>query len=471
MLKKKISLIDYLIVSFLIFIQVFYFHIYNSIEKNLVIILAFITLIFSIYLSFKFITINFISNLEIGKKIILIVLLIIFFFKFFILSKVYFNYDSDLLYILSKNTFNLFIFFDLFMLLSIIFFLLILQKIRLSFIKIFFILFLIATLLYLVSFFNLLLFKPQGHEGWLNPFIYLFFYNDNISSKLQHSYIYLLISMPLIHNMYQSKKIIFKIIFILSNFFIFFTFTKLFIILLLLFILGYNILYRNKENITLTVKLFLISATIIITSFFCFNFFFKKNVNLINQLQLKFSKILYITGVIDELNTNFIVNDPSFIKLKDKSINEQINYYDSSSDRFNRFKFCTEDGLKYKITKYLPIVKISKDYANGVLKSDYFQNEFEEKKYFSINCEGSLIQMYYQYERLAIFLYLVFLLLFLYFFKKKDKFAILSYMIIIISSIQHLSFDNPITYFYLAFLIIQNENNFKKIDLKTSLQN
>ena len=420
MLKKKISLIDYLIVSFLIFIQVFYFHIYNSIEKNLVIILAFITLIFSIYLSFKFITINFISNLEIGKKIILIVLLIIFFFKFFILSKVYFNYDSDLLYILSKNTFNLFIFFDLFMLISIIFFILILQKIRLSFIKIFFILFLIATLLYTVSFFNLLLFKPQGHEGWLNPFIYLFFYNDNVSSKLQHSYIYLLISMPLIHNMYQSKKIIFKSIFKLSIFFMFFTFSKLFII---------------------------------------------------NQLQLKFSKILYITGVIDELNTNYLVNDPSFVKLKDKSINEQINHYDSTTDRFNRFKFCTEDGLKYKITKYLPIVKISKDYAHGLLKSDYFQNEFEEKKYFSINCEGSLIQMYYQYERLAIFLYLVFLLLFLYFFKKKDKFVILSYLIVIISSIQHLSFDNPITYFYLAFLIIQNENNFKKIDLKTSLQN
>ena len=251
----------------------------------------------------------------------------------------------------------------------------------------------------------------------------------------------------------------------------FFTFSKLFIILLLLFIFGYNILYRNKENITLTVKLFLISATIIITSFFCFNFFFKKNVSLINQLQLKFSKILYITGVIDELNTNYLVNDPSFVKLKDKSINEQINHYDSTTDRFNRFKFCTEDGLKYKITKYLPIVKISKDYAHGLLKSDYFQNEFEEKKYFSINCEGSLIQMYYQYERLAIFLYLVFLLLFLYFFKKKDKFVILSYLIVIISSIQHLSFDNPITYFYLAFLIIQNENNFKKIDLKTSLQN
>jgi hypothetical protein len=471
MFKKKINLIDYLIVSFLIFVQVFYFHIYNSIEKSLNVILAFIILIFSIYISFKFITINFISNLEIGKKIILIALLIISLFKFFILSDAYYNFDSDLLYILSKNTFDIFIFFDLFMLLSFIFFILILQKIRLNFIKIFFILFWIAALLFTVSLFYLLLFKPQGHEGWLNPFIYLFFYNDNVSSKLQHSYIYLLISMPLIHNMYQSKKVIFKIIFILSIYFIFFMFSKLFITLLLLFIFGYNILYCNKENITLTVKLFLISVTIIVTSFFCFNSFFGKNTNIINQLQLKFSRILYFSNFIDEINIKYITSAPSFIKLKDKSIDAQINYYDSSSDRFNRFKFCTEDGLKYKSFKYFPIVKISKNYAHGELKSDYFQNEFDEKKYFFINCEGSLIQIYYQYESLSVFLYLVLFLLLLYFFKKKDNFTILSYSIVIIASIQHLSFDNPITYFYLAFLIIQNENNFKKIDLKTSLQN
>lgn len=471
MLKKKINLIDYLIVNFLIIFQVFYFHIYNSIEKNLNVILAFIILIFSIYISFKFITFNFISNLEIEKKIILIAILIILLFKFFILSDAYYNYDSDILPILSKSNLDIFIFFDLFMLLSIIFFILILQKIELNFIKIFFILFLIATLLLTLSLFNLLLSNSDEHRGWLNPFIYLFFYNDNDSSKLQHSYIYLLISMPLIHSMYQSKKIIFKIIFILSLFFIFLLFSKLFIILLLLFIFGYNILYRNKENIILTVKLFLISITIILTFFFFSNSFFGKNVNIINQLQLKFSKILYSFNLIDKINLEYVTNTPSFVMLKDKSINQQINYYDSTFDRFQRFKFCIEDGLKYKSFKYFSIIKIPKNYASVEYKSDYFLNKFKEKKYISINCESALIQIYFQYESLSTFLYLVLFLLFLYFFKKKDKFTILSYSIIIIASIQNLSFDNPVTYFYLAFLIIQNEINFKKIDLKTSLQN
>jgi hypothetical protein len=128
-------------------------------------------------------------------------------------------------------------------------------------------------------------------------------------------------------------------------------FSKLFITLLLLFIFGYNILYCNKENITLTVKLFLISVTIIVTSFFCFNSFFGKNTNIINQLQLKFSKILYFSNFIDEVNIKYITSAPQFVKLKDKSIDAQINYYDSSFDRFNRFKFCTEDSFKYKSFK------------------------------------------------------------------------------------------------------------------------
>ena len=260
--------------------------------------------------------------------------------------------------------------------------------------------------------------------------------------------------------MYQSKKIILKIIFVLFNFFIFLFFSKLFIILFLLFIFGYNILYRSRENIILTLKLFLISVMIIIVSFFCFNYFFGKNVIMTEQLKMKFGRALLYTNIINDLDIRSIKNNSVQTYLRNKSIDEKINHFDSSSERLVRFKFCTGDGLKYKIYKYFPFVTISNKYSQGELKSEYFQNDY-----------GSLIQIYYQYVELSIFLYLFLFLLFLYFLRKKVKFVILSYILFIITSIQHLSFDNPITYFYLAFLIIKSQNNFKKIGSKTSLQN
>ena len=230
----------------------------------------------SLYLSFKFITINLILNLRFEKKFILILLSIAFVFKFTILSNAYFNFDNNILNILSKGNFNLAIYFDLFLIFSLIFYTIILDIIKLNFNKIFFFSLLISTLLFLVSILVNLFSPSAEHDGWLNPFIYLYFYNDNISSKLQHGYIYLLISIPIIHKMYQSKKFILKIFTVIIFFFNFLIFSKLIIVSLLLFIFCYNILYPNKNNIIVNIKLFLMSLTALAIFFFLLILFLEK---------------------------------------------------------------------------------------------------------------------------------------------------------------------------------------------------
>ena len=301
--------------------------------------------------------------------------------------------------------------------------------------------------------------NPTSHIGWFNPYIYLFFFNDNVSSKLQHGYIFLIITLPLINELYQTKKIVFKIVFVLFVFYLFFIFSKLFFIIFILFLLIYNLFYYSKENIFLTVKLLLISIAMIFTLLFFINNFSDRKTNVSDQIVLKFASIIKFTN--SKINLKNYLKGTNFENYNNNQI---INYFDSAQNRYDRFLFCSKKGLKYKSFKHFNFIKVPSSYKSGNLNENFLLNITGHKKYHLLNCEGSLIEIYYKYEYISIFAYLGFGLILLYFFKKRDIFTIICILIITLISFQHLTLENPITYFFLVYLLFAaNQKKLKNL--------
>ena len=465
MANYNFKIVDKLILYYLCLFQIFYFHIFNSFDKNVNILLASLSGILALFILYQNLKQKKL-NINFNTKLILMSLIIFIFFKFFILAQAYLTFDIDALSVLSKDTGNIFIFTDIIFLLSVIFFILLFEILKINFNRLFLIAFFIAILLLVSTVAALLVAtassKLPEHIGWMNPHIYLFFFNDNVSSKLQHGYIFLLVTIPLIHELYQSKKTIYKTVFVFFGFFFFYLFSKLLLIAFLIFLLMYNLAYYSKENVTLTVRLSLIVFLMIYISSFLFANFTDRKIDLTISLQLKFMKILQLSGLKDNVLSN-ILNNKQYAVPGIKTFEGMIDYYDSSQQRLDRFLFCTQTGLKYKSYKNFSLIKISNNFKNGKLDENYFNDNYS-KKYFLTNCEGSLISIYYQYENFSILVYLGLCLILWYFFKKKDKFGIICFLLLLMISLQHLTLENPVTYFFLAYLLSRkNDQNLKSL--------
>ena len=454
MITKNYSVTDNLILYYICLFQIFFFHTYNTFSTEHNVLLIFTSFVLALIFFFKNIKQKDL-NVDFDTKLLLAVVALFIFVKSIFLTHALLTFSPDALSVLSKDTHELFVFFEVFLLITFIFYIIVFKKVIINFNKLFLIAFFIGVILLTSSIVNILL-HPNNleHGGWMNPFLYLFFFNDNVSSKIQHGYIFLIITLPLIHELYKFKKKIYQAVFVLSVFFIFYIFSKLIILAFAFFLITYNLLYYSKENVVLTVRLLIISFfTIFIFSFLVNNLTERKN-SLKEQLQLKFSKILLTLN----FETDFITIIKKIPHQKHLQTNKDIvDYYDSTSDRIERLIFCTSEGLEHKAYKKFSLVKISTKYKSGPLEKKYFHNH-ASKRYFNVNCEGSLINIYYKYENLSVFIYLALFLALWCFFRKKDKFTNVSILTILLLSLQSLTLQNPITYFFIAFLFSRKKD-------------
>ena len=455
-MQKFYNLINnnyFIIISFFLFL--FFslnFHLYN--------VFNFYTYAAIFIISYSFLSYLFIKDfLKINRYLLIYFSLFLFLFLFylynFILSditnirlvtKIYFSYEL-LNYILFFYPF----FFFFLILLFIPFFIKIDEETAKKFfliVNIICLILLSITILFLL--FNPILFNYVGHEGWARPFMYLFFFNDNDSSKLQHAYI-LFISSYFIFIDYFKEKTKSKTLFFLATiniFYLYLIFSFLFwgiilLLFLLLFLFSKNkILFLKKIFNLFTIFLvlvFLLSYTISLKYKFFNKSYQIENVefSIIDVTLLKFAKIIYAIDFSKDkkLYYNIVIKNNVALKFMD-------NHY---------FKNINNPNLK--IEKSINQINSTTDRVNKSLKC--LNKKFLDANFFSkkfTNCESSVLNGSYLFGNIFILWFICFFLA-LFFQTKTNNESKIFYFLFLIISFFHHTFENTFGFLIISFFI------------------
>ncbi len=298
------------------------------------------------------------------------------------------------------------------------------------------------------------IFEDPAHLGLFNPHPYLFFFDDNRSSKLQHAYMLFLINIIIVRSyLYKANNVDYYLI--ISNLaFAFLIFSKLFILaiygyLILIFIINPNF-NLFKKLLTIFLKsiffIFIISTLIKSTT--------TKNFSLPHSFAIKFSHVIstvspkYMDSIIKDYKSKLNADTLSSLeKYKDSQETNLYNYYDSTVHRIKKIQFCSNNI--FNNTKNLDII-------------DYNSNNNETKKHLDffyggntaqVNCEGTISQLLF----INFWVGSIILIIFFYYFytnvkqmKKHNSIILLSITLI---SFAHHTFENPSTFLIIAMLL------------------
>ena len=428
-----------------------YFHIFNSFYKKSILLLSLIIVIFSI----KIIVDNLDKIKKIFKKrndsvIILFFLSIIFFCLYYFSSN---NYEL----ILNKNTnINLFIYHKSYYFLSVIFFIcfsnfffdkngkLVFRLINL----------IILSLLATSFIYYVYIVEDPAHLGLFNPHPYLFFFDDNRSSKLQHAYMLFLINIIIVRSyLYKANNVDYYLI--VSNLaFAFLIFSKLFILaiygyLILIFIINPNF-NLFKKLLTIFLKsiflIFIISTMIKITT--------TKNFSLPHSFAIKFSHVIstispgYMEAIIKDFKTKLNSNSLSSLeKYKDTQEKNLYNYYDSTIHRIKKIQFCSDNIFNYN--KSLDIIEYSTNNEKTKKHLDFFYGGNTAQ----VNCEGTITQLLFTNFWIGSIVLIIFFYYFYTNVRQMKKYNSIILLSIILISFAHHTFENPSTFLIIAMLL------------------
>ena len=428
-----------------------FFHIFNSFDKEIILLLSLIIVLFSI----KIIIDNLATIKNILKKrknsiVILFFLSIVFFCLY------YFSINNNEWILNKKTDVNFFIYHKSYYFLSVIFFI--------CFSKFFFdkngkLVFRLINLLILslltISFIYYTYFDDApAHVGLFNPHPYLFLFDDNRSSKLQHAYMLFLINVIIMRSyLHKANNIDYYLI--ISNLaFTFMIFSKLFILaiygyLILIFIINPNFDFLKKLFLIFfksILIIFIISTTIKNTT--------TKNFGLPHSFAIKFSHVISLVSpkhmeaiVIDfktKLNSDTI---SSLEKYKESQETNLYNYYDSTTHRIKKIQFCSNNT--FNNTKNLDIIEYNSNDIDVKKHLDFFYGSLSAQ----INCEGTIAQLLFTNFWIGSMILIIF---FYYFYgnikqmKRHNSIILLSITLI---SVAHHTFENPSTFLIIAMLL------------------
>ena len=295
-----------------------------------------------------------------------------------------------------------------------------------------------------------------SHRGFFNPHIYLFFFDDNLSSKNQHAYLIFLINIILVHNFFEKKNFFDFLLIILNLFFSILIFSKLFI----LAIYGYLILYLffNFKKGKLKSIIGLISCSIILV--IIFSSFVKFTTN--KHFNIFFSTITKFGSSVSSVNKEYYnkaINEYDiFLKQKEETYEAFYNfklsstpyivdYYDSTNQRIQKLVTCV--NVLGHPDNIFDIVDVNN--LNLKLKKR-FQILFGDQRYVKINCENTFVQIAFLDKFFSAFVILFFLFNLIFFYYKKNYQNFIIFFSIILVGIAHNIFDNPATYIFLTMI-------------------
>ena len=428
------------------------YHIYNSINNLLFIILFLVSII---YLTWACSKILFLFK---NPKLIFIYIIILIYFLFSVLN---FYYSQELSFnINNKIDYNGLFHITLKQIMSFyptIYLSLILLSVPLFYvvneakaIKAFLLLNIICIILLLVSLIKLMTGTMEiGHDSWAKPFMYLFFYNDNVAAKLQHANILFFSSIFIFYSFFNDSK------FSKLNFFLvvvnlclqFFIFSLMFMGLNIIFLLTLFFLSNKKNNFLKKIFYTLISLIVIL-------FIFTKIVNYdsismkpgvatnkvlfapIDITVLKFSSIIKIMDLTtDKKYYKKIMSDNSVIRYMEK------NYFSSIIDPEKRL--------------FRSINQINSQSDRSIKNKKCFDNKFFSMQHYSkemSNCESSLHNGIYLFGKIFI-LYSIAFFIILFIFFKNDKLAIIFTALSAILFYFQLVLDNALFFLVLSFFL------------------
>lgn len=469
-ISNNLNAFDKYIIFFVIISQIFFFHIYNQLDKSLILFFFSLSFIFIVKIFLK--TFN-LYQLEKSSKIFLIILILNFLFKFFFISyHIFFVLDPNMINILSKGNAKYFSYFEAFIYLTSFFYFLFFNFYKRNLFIIFKLSALISIFLMTATIINLTFSNSEEHAGWLNPHIYIFFYNDNVASKLQHAYIVFILFFTFASIIFKKNSIFNEIVITLLFYFILFINSKLFLTITLFILVIFLLLDFTRSNIFKFLRIFFLSLFLFLSSINIIeNINDNKKSSYLLNLILKYSfvlnKVLDYENIMNKFNPNVV---EKYINAINPNLNEKETttkmqiYYDSSYSRVDRAKLCLNPTKEIKAYPYSSVIKISSEYKNYGKITEKHINYGENSgrlRYFRINCESAILQSFFENKIIFCINFILIIFLFYYLIIEK-KFFILNFLILnIFISIFHLTTANPAFYFFTAYFL-GIYNNYKK---------
>ena len=443
------------------------YHIYNTISYNAYVILSIIYFFFLIFFFVK-------SFLKIKQYLFVYIFFVIIFFIFYFLNLNNADISNIKFSTKLKNVNNLLTYISFFY--PVFFFGLILlfvpiflksneATIKKQFLVVNIICLFLLTISLLCLIFDQILINYSGHHNWGRPFMYLFFFNDNESSKLQHAYILFISSYFIFFDYFNEKKTSIKNLFLITIniFYIYLIFSLLFwgitiIYIFFLFLFSKNKIYFLKKGLSI-IGIFLIMIFFLLNILSFKNTFIAKtykgqynSFSFIDVTSLKLAKILYFLDfgdnkliykafinennlVIKYSNLNYFKN----IQNSEQRLNKSINHFNSTEAR--------------KIT-------LQKCFNKNFFKSQYFNSKFS-------NCESAIASGNYLFG--ISFLIWFFLLILIFIFKNRSNAKSLFFIFLFtLISCFHLTFENTFSFVIISYFISQTIKkqtlNFSKLD-------
>ena len=308
--------------------------------------------------------------------------------------------------------------------------------------------FLFALILYSIALIDLIFDLSNKTLRFGRPIIFLSFFKDYYSSKLQHAFIFFLLFVHYIFE-YLNKKNSFRKNIILGYgiFIIFLINSKLFYFIFFISFLVTLFLNFNKENliktfqISLCTILFLILSTILINkqntfqkSEYKFNLYDNFIIKFYHEIKM-IEKTFNLTISLNPINI-YDNNSVLIYQKKDRSlknIQESIYFVNSSEERMLLREICLSKN------------KFINDTFSEVKMNNINKYIYDKSASLFMNCEGTIPQYIYRYGLFILFFFGIgFISLFAHSILYKKKYLFMVSVLFLILCFFHHVFYNPV---------------------------